>query len=269
MRRSGETQFIVDDNNVFYGIFMAADFCAEHEWGIENLTKLFGIQHENLVGIEARTATNVPISLRYEQKDDMAILTVGYRIYASDTGLFDSIPSELEYYSKKNKDNDFIVSAWSGKDFGIFVKGQENINKLSMIHEAIKSKDVAVFLGNCSTEGKKSYRNSGLIIALLDVFPEKTAKEMKEADEDYIKLVKTAAETGVEKKICEKIKTDFSKPYSALSPAWKKNQTSKYDVVFWLNPIDQNTNNFGWFTVEELEQWIEGKGPIPKIKEKV
>jgi hypothetical protein len=266
MRRSSETQFVVDDNNVFYGIFMAADFCAEHEWGIKTLTNSFGIQHENLVGIEARTARNVPTSLRYEQKDNMAILTIGYRIYYSDKGLFDSIPSELKYYSKKNNDNDFITSAWSEKDFGILVKGQENINKLSMIHEAIKSNNVAVFLGNCSTEGKRSYRNSGLIVALLDTFPEKSATEMKEADEDCLKLVKTAEETGIEKKICENIKTDFFKPYYALSPAWKKNQTSKYDVVFWLNPINQNKNNYGWFTVEELEQWIEGKGPIPKAQ---
>jgi hypothetical protein len=27
--------------------------------------------------------------------------------------------------------------------------------------------------------------------------------------------------------------------------------------------MQQDKVNFGWYTVEELEQWIEGKGPIP------
>jgi hypothetical protein len=36
--------------------------------------------------------------------------------------------------------------------------------------------------------------------------------------------------------------------------------------MYFLNPMRQQENNFGWFTVEELEQWMEGKGPIPGKK---
>jgi len=35
-------------------------------------------------------------------------------------------------------------------------------------------------------------------------------------------------------------------------------------VIFWLNPVDGRRNNHGYFTVEELAQWTQGTGPVPK-----
>lgn len=56
----------------------------------------------------------------------------------------------------------------------------------------------------------------------------------------------------------------------ALSPSRPlatNEKKSKYDLRYWLNPMEQRHNNSGYFTVEELEQWIENKGPIPKKEE--
>jgi hypothetical protein len=92
---------------------------------------------------------------------------------------------------------------------------------------------------------------------------------MKQKDEDRINLHEAAKATGIEEKVCAALKSDFGgKPFYALSPSWKNKQNTKHKVVFWLNPTDQQKNNYGWFTVEELEQWIEGKGPIPMKKKK-
>jgi hypothetical protein len=67
-------------------------------------------------------------------------------------------------------------------------------------------------------------------------------------------------------KIEEKIKKADLR-YFALSPRWcndgEKTRT-KYPIVFWLNPHDQHIYNSGWFTVEELEQWISKTGPVLK-----
>ena len=41
-------------------------------------------------------------------------------------------------------------------------------------------------------------------------------------------------------------------------------QENKKEVIFWLNPMDQHNNNWGWFTVEDLKKWAKGKGKIPK-----
>lgn len=36
----------------------------------------------------------------------------------------------------------------------------------------------------------------------------------------------------------------------------------------WLNPYNQSTYNYGWFTLEDLLLWVEDKGPIIKNKNK-
>jgi hypothetical protein len=53
--------------------------------------------------------------------------------------------------------------------------------------------------------------------------------------------------------------------YYALTPAWK--DAAKREVWFWLNPFDQKTYNSGWFTEDELKEWIKGTGPVVKKKE--
>src|SRR5690606_28298750 len=50
------------------------------------------------------------------------------------------------------------------------------------------------------------------------------------------------------------------KRYFALSPRWKDDQES--EVVFWLNPMEQQDYNSGSFTVDELRQWIRNEGRI-------
>jgi hypothetical protein len=53
----------------------------------------------------------------------------------------------------------------------------------------------------------------------------------------------------------------------ALRPSWvsdKKEANTIYDVHYWLNPSDQNNDNYGWYTVEDLMLWAVNNGPIPK-----
>jgi hypothetical protein len=84
---------------------------------------------------------------------------------------------------------------------------------------------------------------------------------MSSVDRDQLEIKKSAFETGIHKKLKE-----ADKKYFALSPRWK--DKDKKEVVFWLNPYDQQNNNFGWYSAKDLEEWIEGKGPVPKNKEK-
>jgi hypothetical protein len=43
----------------------------------------------------------------------------------------------------------------------------------------------------------------------------------------------------------------------------KHSDTTKHDVVYFLNPMNQQQNYWGWVTVEDLDDWIQGKGKIP------
>ena len=84
---------------------------------------------------------------------------------------------------------------------------------------------------------------------------------MREAHLDHIALQKASDEIGIHDKLRK-----AGKEFFALSPRWAKDvRTSKtaYPVVYWLNPMHQNIYNYGYFTVEELEQWIDDCGPIP------
>lgn len=282
MRKCGKTPEFVEQNGRLLGISLPADYCAEHEWGIEKLKSLFGIKlyekDEGPCGLERRQATKSPgkdkdswgcQDFLYEERKEMAALTVGHHIFRSkpedaNLTLFDQLPYELKH-RPNSKDSEFIEGAWDGESFGLIVKGESNIAKLRALRDQIEAVNVAVFLG-----GGGVFENPGLVIAFVDCFPEYAKENMRKADEDTINLHQTAKATGIEEKIVAKF-SDTYRAFYALSPAWKgtagKNNT-KHKVVFWLNPVDQQNNNYGWFTVEELEQWIEGKGPIPKKKTK-
>lgn len=34
------------------------------------------------------------------------------------------------------------------------------------------------------------------------------------------------------------------------------------EIRFWLNPVDQNSYNVGWFSIDELVQWAHDMGPV-------
>ena len=66
---------------------------------------------------------------------------------------------------------------------------------------------------------------------------------------------------------CQEAQKKAGLSWYALKPAWRDFfedpvYQSEYKVIFFLNPEGQNKYNSGWFTVEELLQWIKGKGPV-------
>ena len=97
---------------------------------------------------------------------------------------------------------------------------------------------------------------------IVDRLPKKYTDDMENADKDYIALLKAVKETRIE----EKLKKANLK-YFALSPRWVKDMKmdgiqTKYKVIFFLNPREQSKYNAGWVTVEDLLDWIKGKGRI-------
>jgi hypothetical protein len=51
--------------------------------------------------------------------------------------------------------------------------------------------------------------------------------------------------------------------YGCLRPRWAEDAKTAYKIVYWLNPYDQQQNFFGWVTVEDLLDWMNGTGKIP------
>lgn len=265
--------WVLDDHQNLIGMFLPADYCAEHEWGIDKLERSFGINKPPITkppfGIDRRKTTRVPNDFIYNEKRNKlieAVMTVGWNNYRMskedlEKNIFHNLPPELN----RNYDNREVRSAWDNKSFGVRVKGIKNVRKLRKIMRAIHENNIVVFIG-----GTGPFNNGGLCIGIATNIPKVIKDQWIKFDADNANLYLEHERIGIEKKILSNIKCRLGgKPYFALIPVWitddsKYSSKSKYEVIYWLNPCDQEYNNVGWFTVENLEQWIEGKGPIPK-----
>lgn len=288
MRKAFDGGWLVSEKNgQFMGINFGADFCAEHEWGIADLKRLLGVTEESnkLMGIEKRRVKVVnPATVALVEHGDVLSLVIDspYSV-KSIVENFD-----LEAQGKANKchcewrmgKDDTLLTLWSGGDCAVRVRGDENKARLRELHQALLNGDAAMWVG-----GGGVFKNGGLCIAIISKVDDESKQVMYNADQDRVNLNAAAEKTGIKKKI-EAYNEQWRKNYEvetggrcyesppcgffALTPKWGTidGKKTKHPVTFWLNPMRQDENNYGWFTVEELEQWLQGKGPIP-MKSKV
>jgi len=284
MRRAMDQVWLEEPNSPFYGICLGADFTAEHEHGIDKLKQDLGIPKNDLAvyGIAKRQMTCVPENrtLFYKEGDTSMFL---YGRYVQD---FPKTIAEV----KKRLCNELLISnqklklgtAWDEGSFGIIVEGQRNQTCLEELHSAFLQKRVALWFG-----GGQTFGNPGLCVGIVDAIPQEHLDALYESDKKYHGLIMESERIGIVQRIDELNRLyqegkkwsimDAPFGYYALSPKWFEGGThnkrkSQYKVMYWLNPMNQNRVNYGYFTVEELEQWLQGKGPIPmtekQLKEK-
>lgn len=270
MRRGRDSGILFDDKKNVIGINLGADFTSEHEWGIKGLRALFGMNDAGL-GLGKRKITKMPEYKSYFGKketrpvahlldDDKQTLLMVCEHFEADKP-FEAHRWELSSYGEQK-----LFTAWDEKSLGILATGQLEREAVRAIYTAMQKLDLAIWLG-----GGGVFQNAGLVLCIASRIPWEKAQALHDADVDRINLENAADKTGIKAKL-EKA----DKRYYALSPKWlkgfnpqDKNPQSKHPVIYWLNPCDQHLVNFGWFTVEELEQWIAGKGPIPMTQAEI
>lgn len=262
---NGNDGFVINDVEECAGIHLRADYCAEHEWGIKGLRSHFGID-DSKIGIEKRRISKMGALYLVEftkKREKCAFLTnrLVYENLSSNTvqgkwkDLKDYISDFRWFDIEKNEQSEGVAGAWDEDNFIVVVKGKENIDRLKKVYEAFQKNDIAIFLGG----GNGPFQNAGLSIAIISELPNEIVQDMKNVDMDTINLKKAAEKTGIEKKLAK-----AGLGYHALSPQWNDKEDPSEGVKFWLNPREQDKYNYGWYSVNELEMWIEGKGPIPK-----
>lgn len=282
MRRGNDCAWMEDDNKQMIACNLGADFTAEHEWGIKELYETLGVKNDpKVMGIE-RYRVQKPrmeqIALIEESKSKAALVCLHYGSdmkYLAESGVDKYCHGELAFWPKEAE----LATAWDGSSFGIRVQRPVNIKRLRRLHDSIQKGDAAVWLG-----GGHVFKNGGLVIGIISAIPEASKKMMYDAHVDWAKLEEAADLTGIKQRIdalneefSDQHKGSYASPpcgYYALRPNWMMKSVlrgdphkptdikSKHPVVFWLNPREQQKNESGWYTVEELEQWIEGKGPV-------
>ena len=255
MRSSSKTEILFNKAGKFVGFVCVGDYCAEHEWGIQGLQRNLNSFHPELDGIERRRSINP--DKKYLHYFDNAIL-IEY-IYDENHK-----SDRIKRIGNLNETNG-VVSAWSDCDLGI--KTSYNYKSyIKDLYYAFLSNNVAIWVGKFSNN---PFSPAGLCITIIDRIDEEDLTSMRNSDIDKRKLNDAAENTGIAAKLREADKDkdfyDSKFGYHSLSPSWNnQKRKSKYSVIFWLNPRNQDKNNYGWFTVEELEMWIKGKGPVLK-----
>jgi hypothetical protein len=161
-----------------------------------------------------------------------------------------------------------IGGAWSDDDFGISVtvNDKESFAFIKKLAKAIEVGDFAVWQGG--EDSNNPFARAGLVVAIASLVPQELKDYMLKCHEDEKKLKDADEATGIKALLKEK-----NKGFFACSPHWMgerfKDTTSNHPVIYWLNPMEQDENNYGWFTVEQLTDWANGvKGnKITKIPE--
>lgn len=257
------------------GLSLGFDFCAEHEWGIPFLIENFGIGDGLAkIGLPARTMTKVPESLGFftftrTEKSSGKTRRVPYAVlyctkiwdasFPHDTPLKKAEYLGLRFYRnlsdlnpEKAAVSDFMQVLWDSREgFAVAVRGAEHVEKLTELHSAILAKDIVI-----SAPSSLGFMRRGPALLQLSKVPAAVAQKCLDDDIAQEKLYAAANATGIE----QRLKAANLRWY-ALSPAWNPND-SEPSVWFYLNPHEQRKNAGGWFTVAELDAWIQGNGPV-------
>lgn len=283
MRRSDHEYGFVEDNGQVVGFCLGHSFCAEHEFGAKRIKQLLNISVEDHpVGLEGRMS-KAPVDadrLVFGEYQDIRTERIGpgkavkdkekaaFLICATRWQMDDMRSAMAEGKSKReviestsaqfylgksskryNPERDDIAVSWSGESgFAINVRGEPNIQKLKEIHAAILNGDI------CMTEltANSFLRKSGAL-GIYSRIPQEIKESVRVADLERDRILQKVKDSGIEKRL-----KAAGKGWYALTP----DEQSDGSLRFYLNPTEQHINAYGWFTIEDLDDWIRGKGPV-------
>lgn len=267
MRRTYNSELLYY-GDVFAGVNLGADYCTEHECGINDINIAFGIKAD-AIGIDRYTITNAPKEskayvftpiLTTTKFSDRKMKWIGLyfnteHYQKSDSKIKEYLPKPYKYTE------DEICAAWDSKSFGIVVHNSKKWI-IEELMNAIENKDLTIGVGPSGP-----FQNGGLKLLIASRIPQEVKDQILEDHIDYNNLRIAVANTEIENYL-----RDHGKHYYALEPRWylpefrpeNREFNTAHNVVFFLNPHEQNKYNYGWFTVEELKEWGEDKGPVCK-----
>jgi hypothetical protein len=237
--------FVHDEQGVLLAVSLGWQTAAEHETGIKSMRDAFGIDDSKL-GVEKRAITQLPREFAWfsgKRKIDKKNVTIaGFGT--------ESVEYEL-MHAGFYRQPPGLYAAWDWENFVVGAIDKAMVSDLEELFEAFKALDVCIWRGGASANSP--FGNAGLILGIKSRVPEQYAKQWEESDIAARQLREDVLATGIEAKLAK-----AGCRYFALSPRRQDDGS----IRFWLNPMEQQKNNYGWYTLDDLEQWAEGKGPV-------
>jgi hypothetical protein len=272
MRRGSKPALIYDEvrkgadgNPLLLGVNLSSDFCAEHEWGIKDTKEALGIPGDvpGIYGLKRRQITRRPEGLMWtkftskyfvsswdvergiaKKKGNVTLHNEGFVFH----DWYYREPDKLALNSELSGVG--LRGAWSEDDFAAISSKSEEIVALKEIFAEFEKLNIAL----CFSGALPVFDNPGLVFAIADRLPQTVLEDWDKYDRDQEQIKKEFAATGIEKLLKETGKT-----YYALSPRRREDGS----LWYWLNPMEQQKNNYGWFVLEDLQAWARDEGPIP------
>lgn len=270
MRLGHKGQIIIVDSQLI-GINLGADYVAEHEWGIKELRRDFGITEESVkdkIGFEATKIQSMSKKFglfdgknkshgagygRYCEADKNDASNFFYK-EDKKFNTYERALQEMEARLFSSRQPEEIVGSWDSSSFAFLMIDKHKKHYDDLI-QAFENRNIAISLG-----ASRVFENGGLNFLIYDKIPKQIFQDAINAHLSSNRLKDAVEKTG----LFERLKKAGLSWY-ALSPRWV--DKSEKEIQYWLNPQDQHIYNYGWYREKELLEWAKGMGPIIKQKE--
>lgn len=256
---------------------LGADYTSEHEWGIKGLERDFALDKTAAPGVPRRTIRVSPEGVTWDVDENILFYAgnpwSNQPITLSKHAMTEIGQIRIETDPRYIDESEVLAGAWSDGDFGVrFPKSGQGRQDVRDLLAAFERLDIAFLFANV---GNNPFARAGLNLVIVSRLPQEIVDDLAEKDMDRERLLAAAEATGIKARIDAANEAEGgwrpSHGYYALSPSWASRIKSTkdgpietaYEVIFFLNPQEQQDTNSGYFTVEQLDQWLEGKGPIP------
>lgn len=285
-----DTRIIRDSEGKPYALFLAGNYAAEHENGIRGILRHLNIDPNGtrlegrsmkapveLITAKGQATHKYYIDLEKPKKQTDKVFYVAMDPYHLEK-------RNIQYDVTRYKLDTEFTAAWDENSFKFAAWTKEATNFLQEIVNAASNSDLTVYIGQVLRERNNPFSRYGLLFAITSRMPQEAIDLINKDDDESERINSAVNDTGIVQKIkdnADKLRTWAHGPaYHALSPRWiekhkslvgregNPSEDTKHPVIFYLNPGNQKKYNSGWFTVEELELWLEDKGPVIKTEEK-
>lgn len=287
MKPSPKASLVKDESTgTVLAVFAKADYTAEHEAELRDIYGLLGCDPESFEGIDSYSVKQDSIG-RATSHLSLFEANYSWRETAGE-GMrqgklrkgralclrLDSYgPYEVADRSHWRRAEDTELSVcWSWSGLEIMAYGDEAKQFVRDLHSSLHAGDFACFRGGASGN---PFSRGGLTVTIPSRLPQEIKDRMLDTHLERKRLLEAADRTGIKSRLDAKRGRDFTSGYNyyALSPSWAdkvRNRSNDrggpvstgHEVIFWLNP-GSGKAKAGWYTVEELDQWIsEGTGPV-------
>ena len=265
----------VEKGDSTLGISLGYDFCAEHEWGVRPLEEKLGVwdgdpkTESKIFGERRHLVTNsTSISMKevttsYIKKENKTKKTEGTLWMLTSAPDLDRLVEQYltgsSYLLERVFEENEILACWSDSNFLVFSTEKE---KMDQLYVAFKTDRILMW-----PPAGEFFEGKGLTFidkVKLNIEEPDYSNFLIESQKDYKDLWSEVDKTHIFKKL-EKAGCRF---YACSPKRLSSESESKLvDIRFWLNPMEQDKYNYGWYTLEELEAWAKGEGPILKESE--